>query len=327
MSAILILIFFSFCSEKENRTFSKRKLSEVSSFTFPGKIHRYFVDDSITHIFGSPYERILSYTDDGILVKEVGKPGPADWEITSLWWYDENDTSYTMYDYGKNLINRFQSKSDSLVTSYKYVSRSNIIKHGQFHYLTTSLTPKGDFEFSLLDIRDNNTVKKFAVNDLLIEIGVKEFKDLDFLLYGDFTKSNANSNIFIYYCLNAPVFFKIDLGKNEIQAFKDFRYEYMPEIYRTGKRVVLSPNQNWFVSGSVIDDEIYFLTTDNKESYIKQSSQWFLDIYHLKDGTYKESIPMNFSSDERFPFEIRNRADNLIIGFDYEKLKLYEVKK
>jgi hypothetical protein len=211
------------------------------------------------------------------------------------------------------------------VTSYKHVSRSNIIKHVEFQYLTTSLTPNGDFEFSLLDIRDNNTVKQFAVKDLLLEIGVKEFKYLDFLFYGDFTKSNTNSNIFIYYCLNAPIFFKIDLGKNEIKAFKDFRYEYMPEIYRTGKRVVLSPNQNWFVSGSVIDDEIYFLTIQNSEFYVETYSKWFLDIYDLNSGNYKESIPIDISTDVIFPFEIRSRKEKLVIAYDYEKIKLYEI--
>jgi hypothetical protein len=99
----------------------------------------------------------------------------------------------------------------------------------------------------------------------------------------------------------------------------------MPEIYRIDKRVVLSPNQNWFVSGSVIDDEIYFLTIQNSEFYVETYSKWFLDIYDLNSGNYKESIPIDISTDVIFPFEIRSRKEKLVIAYDYEKIKLYEI--
>ena len=126
--------------------------------------------------------------------------------------------------------------------------------------------------------------------------------------------------------MNSPVFFKIDLKNEKVEVFKDFRYEFMPEIYRSGKNVVLSPNQNWFVSGAIISDKIYFLTIKSKDYYVELDSKWFLDIYDLKSGHYEESIPILISKEDQFPFELRNRNNELIIGWNFEKLKSHDLK-
>lgn len=307
---------------------SETKIStSKGEINYDGRINRLFVDDNSIHIVGSPYEIIRSYDDDGSLIKETGKKGPANWEISSVWWYDENDSTYTIYDYGKNLINRFDSETDSLLLSYKFASRSNVIKYDINKFLSSQINEKGDFEFVLIDITDGSYKKNFSVNDILVALGVEEKKDLDFLLYGDFAGSQESPEIFIYYCLNAPIFFRIDLEKETVQLYKDFRYEFMPEVYRSGNNVVLNPNQNWFVSGAIIKDKIYLLTIEQNEYYVEIDSKWFLDIYDLKTGLYAESILLERSEDEYFPFEIRNRDNEIIIGWNFEKLKIYEFEK
>ncbi|WP_026948120.1 hypothetical protein [Algoriphagus marincola] len=307
---------------------SETKIStSKGEINYDGRINRLFVDDNSIHIVGSPYEIIRSYDDDGSLIKETGKKGPANWEISSVWWYDENDSTYTIYDYGKNLINRFDSETDSLLLSYKFASRSNVIKYDINKFLSSQINEKGDFEFVLIDITDGSYKKNFSINDILVALGVEEKKDLDFLLYGDFAGSQESPEIFIYYCLNAPIFFRIDLEKETVQLYKDFRYEFMPEVYRSGNNVVLNPNQNWFVSGAIIKDKIYLLTIKQNEYYVEIDSKWFLDIYDLKTGLYAESILLERSEDEYFPFEIRNRDNEIIIGWNFEKLKIYEFEK
>ena len=101
----------------------------------------------------------------------------------------------------------------------------------------------------------------------------------------------------------------------------------MPEVYRSGRNVVLNPNQNWFVSATIINDKIYFLTIERNEYYVEIDSKWFLDIYELNNGTYMESILLERSEDEYFPFEIRSRNSEIIIGWNFEKLKMYEFEK
>lgn len=324
---LLILSLLCSCVQREARISSKIKISGKKEIKFDGRINRYFVDDNSIHIVGSPYEIIRSYTDDGLLIKETGKKGPANWEISSVWWYDENDSTYTFYDYGKNLINRFDSETDSLLLSYKFASRSNVIKYDTDKFLSTQINEKGEFEFVLIDIIDETYKKSFSVYEMLVDLGVEEKKDLDFLLYGDFAGSQENPENFIYYCLNAPVFFRIDLENETVQVFKDFRYEFMPDIYRSGNNVVITPNENWFVSGAIIDDKIFLLTIEQNEYYVEIDSNWFLDIYDLKTGLYTESILLERSEDEYFPFEIRNRDNEIIIGWNFEKLKIYAFKK
>lgn len=330
MKICKVLFFFSIlwsCVQKEDRNSSETKLYSKKEINFDGRINRYFVDDNSIHIVGSPYEIIRSYNDDGSLIKETGKKGPASWEISSVWWYDENDSIYTIYDYGKNLINRFDSETDSLLLSYKFASRSNLIKYDINKFLSSQINEKGEFEFVLIDITDGTYKKSFPINDMLVALGVEEKKDLDFLLYGDFAGSQENPEIFIYYCLNAPIFFSIDLEKETIQLFKDFRYEFMPEVYRSGNNVVLNPNQNWFVSGTIIENKIYFLTIERNEYYVEIDSKWFLDVYDLNSGIYMESILIERSEDEYFPFEIKSRNNEIIIGWNFEKLKIYEFGK
>ena len=204
---LFVFCLFYSCVHKETRIASEIKISSTKELKFDGRINRYFVDDNSIHIVGSPYETIRSYNDDGILIKETGKKGPANWEISSVWWYDENDSLYTFYDYGKNLINQFRTYNDSLLISYKFTSRSNIIKYSKNKFLSTQINEMGEFEFIIFDIKDENYKKSFSILNVLAELGVKEKKDLDYLLYGDFVRSKENPNIFIYYCLNSPIFF------------------------------------------------------------------------------------------------------------------------
>ncbi|MCH7415455.1 hypothetical protein MM213_18285 [Belliella sp. R4-6] len=326
LQTIFIFFILIACSPKEKRKLSEKKIFEKNEIDFSGRINRYFIDKDLIHIHGSPYDNIRSYSNEGILIKEVGKKGPADWELSSVWWYEENDSTYTIYDYGKNLINKFQSKTDSLLISYRFDSRSNLFKYNDNKFLSTQINEKGEFEFITIDISDKNYVNIFPTKSMLLELGVRENKDLDYLLYGDFARSQVNPDIFVYYCLNAPVFFKIDIKNEKIDLLKDFRYEFMPEVYRSGNNVVLTPNHNWYVSGAIIGDKIYFLTIQNKEYYLEVDSKWYLDIYDLESGLYEESIPVIMSKGDNYPFEIKNRNEELIIGWNFEKIKIYDVK-
>lgn len=324
---LILILLFTQCSLKEERIISSRKLIKINELNFPGKINRYFVDENVIHIHGSPYDNIRTYSEDGILLKEIGKKGPANWEISSVWFFEKTDSTYTIYDYGKNLINQFYLANDSLKISYKFNGRSNIMEYEMNKFIASQLNEKGEFEFTLLDITDKTQTIRIPIKNILDSVGIKDTKDLDFLLYGDFAKSDKTSDILIYYCLNAPIFFKIDLKNLNVNLFKDFRFEYMPETYRTGNNVVLTPNENWLVSGTVVGDEILFLTIENNEYYVERDSKWFLDIYNLETGIYKESIPVEMSNGEYFPFELRSRKEKLVIGWNFENIKTYEIKK
>lgn len=326
LQIIFVILFIAACDSKEKRNLSIKKIVERNEIEFPGRITRYFIDDHLIHIHGSPYDNIRSYSNDGAFVKEVGKKGPANWELSSVWWYEEDDSTHTIYDYGKNLINRFQTKSDSMLISYRFNSRSNVFKYGADKFISTQVNEKGEFEFLTIDITDRNYKNIIPVQEILIELGVNDSKDLDFLFYGDFTRSQSNPDIFVYYCLNAPVFFIIDLKENKAKLFKDFRFEYMPEVYRSGNNVVLSPNQNWYVSGAILKNKIFFLTIQSKEYYVEIDSKWFLDIYDLENGFYEESIPIMKADGDSYPFEIKIRNEELIIGWNFEKLKIYDIE-
>jgi hypothetical protein len=325
-SAFFVIILLSNCIKKEERTISTKRLYKSKEFSFPGRINRFFVDNNSIHIVGSPYEIVKSYNDDGELIKETGKKGPANWEISSVWWYDENDSIYTIYDYGKNLINRFDSKNDSLQISFKFANQSNIHKAGPHSYLTTLINELGEFEFGLIDIEEKAIIHKFPIKEQLKELRLQDIKDLDFLLYGDFIRSEESSETFIYYCLNAPLFFKIDLERMDVALFKDFRFEFMPEIYRSGNTVVITPRQNWFVSGAIFGQEIFFLTVKNNDYIVEANSKWFLDCYDLTSGQYQESIDLSSSEEDLgFPFEIKNKNGDLVIGWNFEKINIYKL--
>ena len=322
---IFSLVFFS-CASNEERILSARSLVKTTEFNFQGRINRYFVDENFIHIYGSPYENIRSYSYMGELVEEIGRKGPADWEISSVWWYGREDSTYTIYDYGKNLINQFDLVSGRLETSYPFVGKSNISNISLTEYISTRINEKGEFEFAVIDIEKNEIARSYPVIELLKEVGISDLKDLDWLLYGDFAKSEKDEGVFVYYCLNSPVFFKLDLNKDEVVLYKDFRFQFMPEVYRSGSNVVLTPMQNWFVSGGIIGDEIFLLTVKNNDFYVEITSKWFLDIYDLASGDYKESIPIELTENYRYPFEIRNGENKLVIGFDFEKIIVYEVQ-
>jgi hypothetical protein len=97
----------------------------------------------------------------------------------------------------------------------------------------------------------------------------------------------------------------------------------MPEIYRSGGTVVVTPRQNWFVSAAIFGKEIYFLTIKDNEFVVESNSTWFLDCYDLDTGRYKESIQLSsIDEDLGFPFEIRNKNGDLVIGWNFEKINI-----
>lgn len=322
-----MLLLTSCVDRSEDRLFKEVELEPITQFSYPGRVTRVFGgNDDFIYLSGDPLGVVLKYNLDGEVVDTVGEKGNGPEEFSSIWWYHQpNDSTYYNFDYTKNKIRLQATQTDSLLAWQSFNQKSNVIGIGDSLFVTTRLLADGDFVFSEFDFASGEYKTIQSVSE---GSNLTSKTDLDFVYYGEFSKSERKgADQLLYYCLNAPLFFTLSPADREVKRFSDFRDLEVPTAQRYGKKTVLEPSQLCFIGGGFYEDNILLLTTLQDVFYVEKNQDFFIDLYDSNSGKYKESIRLPSNEELYVPTDLKVFGNFLVIVYSYQNIAVYDLEE
>ena len=330
MLQYIYILFFLFCFIScKNETKQERLVINdgnwVKNKSFINNIHaiRMWADMDNIYFSDSPHNTISVYNYNGVLIKRLGKKGPAPWENGTLWGYspDEDSSYYWVYDYEKQLVKKYNNKTGEMINSMKIYTIDNVQYIGESKLIVPNMNDKtGDFCLSIYDIE-----KKQKINDINIShlIGLKNAKPsdrLDFVLNGNMC-IGANKNYSTHYCYNAGYFFVINNKNLKVSVIKDVRNYNLPKTSIKYGAVRLDPELVMVSSAAIDSTNLYALTSLNGN--FSHTDKFFIDIYDLVTKKYLNSMPIEKLDGEQRPVYIAVNKKSLVIYFEKGTVVIY----
>lgn len=309
-----------------NRIVLNNKLVEYSVFTHDsGYMIRMWADNNNIYVSNAPDFKVFAYDFKGKIKETFGKKGRGPGEFGSIWFFQKeiDNKSYWIHDYPKSEIRNQLLKNDTVISSNKISSRGNIqyINNGKF------VIPRVDEKtnellFSIFNTKNKVYEKDFNVSKLA-KIPQGSLGS-DYTLHGTFAKNSKNE--IIYSCMFAGIFFKLDSLSSTLKVYSDIRNLPVPKSKISNGEIHLTPKQTTSISVTADEKTIYFLTTQEPKKSSMKCKYFYIDMYNITDGSYRNSIKIEKYMGEQIPISIAKIKNYLIIGYSDFAIVTYKFK-
>lgn len=328
IALVLIVVLIGYLSflnfyedEKSSTSFSRERNFDDIALDLVYEIeHTYNATDYVfskDRIYLKDYstQQIIQVDTNLIEINRFGKKGGGPKENLLIRAYDVGSGFYRTIDAEKNTVSKI-SFEDSLIYTYKPDLK---IDNGAF-INADSLIIKGSFgEFGNRKIQFTLLNKTIQTN-IDLKFCLEDKRNSHWIYDGYFNQVENGGVIYVTYFSNK--FVKFD-SRGNIVYCKSFIYE-VPEIVLNQESGMLFPIKNDIpnvYSSTTSRNFVYFLTGIGSKKF---KNSIIIDVYHLSDGEYFNSVAIKKDDQQGHPSDIRYYKNHLYLFYD-TKLKKYKV--